>query len=38
MDHYGDYPDSPSALAGWQAERDELMDRIYETTGADAKY
>ncbi|MFB6122361.1 MAG: geranylgeranyl reductase family protein [Haloferacaceae archaeon] len=38
MDHYGNYPDSPSALSGWRAERDDLMDRIYETTGADPKY
>ncbi|KYH27675.1 digeranylgeranylglycerophospholipid reductase [Halalkalicoccus paucihalophilus] len=38
LDHYERYPDRPSALAGWQRERDAIMDRIYETTGAEAKY
>ena len=36
--HYERYPSRPGALGGWQASRDEVMDRVYETTGADAKY
>ena len=38
IDHYDRYPGRPSALAGWQTYRDDLMDQIYETTGAEAKY
>ncbi|MGQ3329457.1 MULTISPECIES: geranylgeranyl reductase family protein [Halorubrum] len=38
LDHYGSYPTSPAAMANWTRERDAIMDRIYETTGADAKY
>ncbi|MFB6179872.1 MAG: geranylgeranyl reductase family protein [Halorientalis sp.] len=38
LDHYEDYPTSPAGFETWQSERDELMDEIYETTGADAKY
>jgi len=38
LDHYRTYPTRPSALDAWQAQRDDLMDRIYETTGADPKY
>ncbi len=38
LDHYGSYPTSPAAMASWTSERDAIMDRIYETTGADAKY
>ncbi|MFC6614567.1 geranylgeranyl reductase family protein [Halopenitus salinus] len=38
LDHYDRYPNSPSAMAEWTDDRDEIMDRIYETTGADAKY
>ena len=36
--HYESYPTSPAAMANWTNERDAIMDRIYETTGADAKY
>jgi geranylgeranyl reductase family protein len=36
--HYERYPSRPGALGGWQAGRDEIMERVYETTGADAKY
>ena len=36
--HYERYPSRPGALGGWQASRDEVMDRVYEPTGADAKY
>ena len=38
LDHYESYPTSPAAMANWTQERDAIMDRIYETTGADAKY
>ena len=38
LDHYGSYPTSHAAMANWTSERDTIMDRIYETTGADAKY
>ena len=36
--HYEEYPTSPAAMANWTRERDAIMDRVYETTGADAKY
>ncbi len=36
--HYENYPSSPDGLAAWQDRRDELMDAVYETTGADPKY
>ncbi len=36
--HYENYPTSPEGLAGWQDRRDELMETVYETTGADPKY
>jgi geranylgeranyl reductase family protein len=36
--HYDEYPTSPAAMANWTRERDSIMDRVYETTGADAKY
>ncbi|WP_290810921.1 geranylgeranyl reductase family protein [Halovivax sp.] len=36
--HYEEYPSSPDDFHAWQAERDELMERVYETTGADPKY
>ncbi|GAA0535634.1 geranylgeranyl reductase family protein [Halorubrum ejinorense] len=36
--HYEEYPTSPAAMANWTSERDAIMDRVYETTGADAKY
>jgi len=38
LDHYESYPTSPDALADWQRDRDEIMERVYETTGADPKY
>jgi digeranylgeranylglycerophospholipid reductase len=36
--HYENYPSHPGALDSWQARRDDLMDQVYETTGADPKY
>jgi len=38
IDHYGEYPSSPDAFDDWQARRDDLMDAVYETTGAEPKY
>ncbi|WP_372911028.1 geranylgeranyl reductase family protein [Salinigranum sp.] len=38
LSHYERYPSRPGALGGWQTTRDEIMDRVYETTGADPKY
>ncbi len=38
IDHYGRYPSTPAAMAGWQRQRDAILDRVYETTGADPKY
>jgi geranylgeranyl reductase family protein len=38
LDHYADYPDSPAGFEDWRRERDGLMDRLYELTGADPKY
>jgi len=36
--HYEDYPTEPGRLDRWQAERDAIMERVYEETGADSKY
>jgi len=38
LDHYGSYPDSPAGIEPWRAERDAIMDDVYEKTGATAKY
>jgi len=38
LSHYEAYPTSPAAMANWTQKRDTVMDRIYETTGADPKY
>ncbi|MFB6182968.1 MAG: geranylgeranyl reductase family protein [Haloarculaceae archaeon] len=38
LDLYEDYPSSPSGFETWQSRRDDLMDEIYATTGADPKY
>ena len=38
LEQYEDYPASPDGFEAWQGRRDELMDEIYETTGADPKY
>ena len=37
-DHYDAYPTSPEGFEAWKNERDELMDRVYEVSGADPKY
>jgi hypothetical protein len=36
--HYERYPDGPDQFAGWQSERDAIMDRVYEQVGAEPKY
>jgi electron-transferring-flavoprotein dehydrogenase len=36
--HYERYPESPERFREWQIRRDRIMDDIYETTGAEAKY
>jgi len=38
LEHYERYPSSPGEFGRWQTQRDEIMDRVYETTGADPKY
>ncbi|ERH07976.1 MAG: geranylgeranyl reductase family [Halonotius sp. J07HN4] len=38
IDHYKRYPTSPDGLAGWQRQRDELMEAVYDVTGAEPKY
>jgi electron-transferring-flavoprotein dehydrogenase len=35
---YGRYPDAPDDLAAWQADRDALLDDVYDLVGADPKY
>ena len=35
---YNEYPATPSGYEAWQAKRDELMDDVYEITGAEPKY
>ncbi|MDY6765727.1 MAG: electron transfer flavoprotein, partial [Halobacteria archaeon] len=37
-DQYDLYPDTPNGFAAWKEERDEIMDDIYEITGAQPKY
>ena len=37
-DHYDRYPDSPAAFEAWRDYRDEIMDEVYEISGADPKY
>jgi hypothetical protein len=38
IEHYGDYPSAPDRFADWQARRDEIMEAVYDATGADPKY
>ena len=38
LEHYESYPGDPAAFQAWQDQRDSLLDRVYETTGADPKY
>jgi len=38
LERYESYPSDPSGLAAWQSGRDDLMERVYEATGAEPKY
>jgi len=38
MAHYEAYPDSPADFPDWRQRRDEILEDVYETTGADPKY
>jgi len=38
LDHYENYPADPADFEHWQDRRDDLMDEVYATTGADPKY
>ncbi|NHN47685.1 geranylgeranyl reductase family protein [Halostella sp. JP-L12] len=38
IEHYKRYPSKPGAFEAWQDHRDDLMDAVYETTGAEPKY
>jgi len=38
LDVYEGYPADPAAFDDWQRRRDDLLDEVYETTGADPKY
>jgi hypothetical protein len=38
IEHYERYPSTPEALATWRAQRDDLMETVYEVTGAEPKY
>ncbi len=35
---YNDYPTTPDGFESWKTRRDELMDEVYEVTGAEPKY
>ncbi len=37
-DIYDDYPTSPDGFEAWRDRRDQVMDELYEITGADPKY
>lgn len=38
MDHYLAYPHDPGEFDTWQRRRDDIMDRVYDVTGGEAKY
>ncbi|MGM0389067.1 MAG: geranylgeranyl reductase family protein [Natrinema limicola] len=38
LELYEGYPHHPAALEHWQQRRDDLMEQVYETTGAEPKY
>jgi len=38
LERYEAYPSHPDDLVAWQHDRDDLMERVYETTGAEPKY
>ncbi len=38
LGHYERYPSEPANFQQWRAERDDLMSRVYDVTGAEPKY
>jgi len=38
LSHYENYPTSPGDFEMWQSRRDDIMEDVYATTGADPKY
>jgi len=36
--HYDRYPTTPEGFPAWQSVRDDIMDEIYEISGAEPKY
>ncbi|SDC76878.1 geranylgeranyl reductase family protein [Natrinema hispanicum] len=38
LELYEGYPHHPAALEHWQQRRDDIMEQVYETTGAEPKY
>jgi geranylgeranyl reductase family len=38
LDQYESYPDSPAGMDEWSRQRDSILDRVYESTGAEPKY
>jgi geranylgeranyl reductase family protein len=38
IEHYERYPSKPGAFEAWRDHRDDLMDAVYEATGAEPKY
>ena len=38
VEHYDRYPTDPGGFPVWQSVRDDIMDEIYEISGADPKY
>jgi geranylgeranyl reductase family protein len=38
LGHYEQYPSTPDGFGTWRSERDDLMERVYDITGAEPKY
>lgn len=38
LSHYETYPDTPAEMHDWSRRRDSILNRVYESTGADPKY
>jgi geranylgeranyl reductase family protein len=38
LSHYENYPSSPGDFEMWQSRRDDIMEDVYATTGAEPKY
>jgi electron-transferring-flavoprotein dehydrogenase len=36
--HYEEYPSSPDGFDAWRSRRDDILDRVYDISGAEAKY